>query len=85
MNISRYTHKIHEYWEYMYERALSLKKPKKSFFLWGQRQTGKSSLLIETFKNAEFINLLKSDLFLDYSTRPSLLRERLAHLKKMTS
>lgn len=65
----------------MYKRALSLKSPKKSFFLWGQRQTGKSSLLRETFKNDLYINLLESDLFLEYSTRPSLLRERLHHLK----
>jgi predicted AAA+ superfamily ATPase len=65
----------------MYKRVLSLKSPKKSFFLWGQRQTGKSSLLRETFKNDLYINLLESDLFLEYSTRPSLLRERLNHLK----
>ena len=65
----------------MYKRALNLRSPKKSFFLWGQRQTGKSSLLTETFKNDLYINLLESDLFLEYSTRPSLLRERLNHLK----
>jgi predicted AAA+ superfamily ATPase len=65
----------------MYKRVLSLISPKKSFFLWGQRQTGKSSLLTETFKNDLYINLLESDLFLEYSTRPSLLRERLNHLK----
>lgn len=65
----------------MYKRVLSLRSPKKSFFLWGQRQTGKSSLLTETFKNDLYINLLESDLFLEYSTRPSLLRERLNHLK----
>jgi predicted AAA+ superfamily ATPase len=65
----------------MYKRLLNLKSPKKSFFLWGQRQTGKSSLLKETFKTGQYINLLESDLFLEYSTRPSLLRERLNHLK----
>ncbi len=65
----------------MYKRSLSLNSPKKSFFLWGQRQTGKSSLLRQTFKNDLYINLLESDLFLEYSTRPSLLRERLNHLK----
>jgi predicted AAA+ superfamily ATPase len=65
----------------MYKRVLNLHGPKKSFFLWGQRQTGKSSLLRETFKTGQYINLLESDLFLEYSTRPSLLRERLNHLK----
>lgn len=65
----------------MYKRVLNLHGPKKSFFLWGQRQTGKSSLLRDTFKTGQYINLLESDLFLEYSTRPSLLRERLNHLK----
>ena len=65
----------------MYKRNLNLSNAKKSFFLWGQRQTGKSSLLRETFKTAYFINLLESDAFLEYSMRPSLLRERLNHLK----
>jgi uncharacterized protein len=65
----------------MYKSVLSLRSPKKSFFLWGQRQTGKSSLLKEAFKNDLYINLLESDFFLEYSTRPSLLHERLNHLK----
>jgi predicted AAA+ superfamily ATPase len=64
----------------MYKRLLDLNSPKKSFFLWGQRQTGKSSLLRETFKSAYYINLLESDTFIDYSRAPSLLRERTAHL-----
>ncbi len=67
----------------MYKRLLKLNGPKKSFFLWGQRQTGKSSLLREVFKKAYFINLLESDTFLEFATRPSLLRERLAHLKPL--
>jgi predicted AAA+ superfamily ATPase len=65
----------------MYKRILDLTNAKKSFFLWGQRQTGKSSLLQETFKTAYFINLLESDAFLEYSMKPSILRERLNHLK----
>ena len=64
----------------MYKRSLDLKSVKKSFFLWGQRQTGKSTLLGESFKEAFFINLLKSDEFLEYSTNPSLLSERLKKL-----
>lgn len=65
----------------MYKRALDLRNPKKSFFLWGQRQTGKSSLLRATFPNAFSVNLLESDQFLEYSASPNLIRERVAHLK----
>ncbi len=64
----------------MYKRLLNLKNPKKSFFLWGQRQTGKSSLLHETFQGMTYINLLETDTFLEYSTRPALLRDHLNHL-----
>jgi predicted AAA+ superfamily ATPase len=65
----------------MYKRLLSLKPAKKSFFLWGQRQTGKSTLLKSQFPDANFINLLLSDEFLAFSSRPSLLRERCALLR----
>lgn len=65
----------------MYKRILDLSNPKKSFFLWGQRQTGKSSLLKATFPDALFVNFLESDQFMEYSASPSLLRERVAHLK----
>ncbi len=64
----------------MYKRILDLKLAKKSFFVWGQRQTGKSTLLKNNFPEAFHINLLKSDEFLDYSTKPSLIRERISHL-----
>ncbi len=66
----------------MYQRKLNLRSIKKSFFLWGQRQTGKSSLLKKTFSDAIYLDLLKSDEFLAFSQRPDLLRERLAPLKK---
>jgi predicted AAA+ superfamily ATPase len=65
----------------MYNRLLDLTHVKKSFFLWGQRQTGKSSLLHAAFPETKFINLLESDTFLDYSREPHLIRERLASLK----
>jgi predicted AAA+ superfamily ATPase len=59
-------------------RALSLPvDPGESFFLWGPRQTGKSSLLRATYPHATWINLLRSDEFIAYSTRPALLREEL--------
>jgi uncharacterized protein len=64
----------------MYSRSLSLGHAK-SLFLWGPRQTGKSSLLKKSFPKAPYIDLLQSDLWQEYSSRPSLLRERLASLK----
>ncbi len=48
-----------------------------SVFLWGARQTGKSTLLKNTFPNARYIDLLKSDDFERFSRRPALLREEL--------
>jgi predicted AAA+ superfamily ATPase len=49
---------------------------KHSVFLWGPRKVGKSSWLRKNLKGAHYIDLLKSDVFVDYSSRPSLLRER---------
>ena len=50
--------------------------PKQSAFLWGPRKTGKTYWLSQHFRDAEFIDLLKTELFADYITRPALLRER---------
>jgi predicted AAA+ superfamily ATPase len=61
----------------MFRRYLVLpQRPKRSFFLWGPRQTGKSWLLRDTYPKALWIDLLKSDEFIRYRTRPSRLRER---------
>ncbi len=51
-----------------------------SCFLWGARQTGKSTLLSIRFPQARYIDLLKSDEFERYNRRPSLLREELSLL-----
>lgn len=51
-----------------------------SCFLWGARQTGKSTLLGIRFPKARYIDLLKSDEFERYNRRPSLLREELGLL-----
>ncbi|MDE5711308.1 DUF4143 domain-containing protein [Bacteroides sp.] len=46
-----------------------------SIFLWGARQTGKSTLLKKLFPDASYYDLLKSDEYTRLSIRPSLLRE----------
>lgn len=61
----------------MYIRYLKLPNPPlRSFFLWGPRQVGKSSLLRQTYPTAVVINLLKSEEFAAYQSSPQLLRER---------
>lgn len=52
--------------------------PDRSAFLWGPRKVGKSYWLTHTLKPGVLIDLLKSDVFADYASRPSLLRERLS-------
>jgi predicted AAA+ superfamily ATPase len=51
--------------------------PRQSAFLWGPRKTGKSTYLIEKFPKSVIYDFLQTDLFLEFSKRPSLLRERL--------
>lgn len=51
---------------------------KETFFLWGPRQTGKSTLLHATYPDAYWIDLLKSDEYQRYLSRPELLRQELA-------
>ena len=63
----------------MFERQLHLpKRPTTSFFLWGPRQTGKSSLLRATYPDALTIDLLSTREFVRYSRDPGLLREEIA-------
>lgn len=62
----------------MFKRSLHLPLPgSESFFLWGPRQIGKTTLLRETYPDAIWIDLLKSEEFRRYSTRPESLREEL--------
>lgn len=51
-----------------------------SIFLWGARQTGKSTLLKMMFPGTRYIDLLKSDEYERYNRRPALLREELSLL-----
>lgn len=46
-----------------------------SLFLWGARQTGKSTLLKSLFKDALWFDLLKSDIFIRYERDPAQFRE----------
>ena len=60
----------------MVERILKLREIEDdSLFLWGSRQTGKSTLLRTLFPNARIYDLLKTDLRLAFQLRPSMLRE----------
>ncbi len=54
-----------------------LKLGKESCFLWGARQTGKSTLLKQLFPKSPYYDLLLSDEFDRLNRRPALLREEL--------
>jgi predicted AAA+ superfamily ATPase len=51
------------------------KVPKQSFFLFGPRSTGKSTLIKDFFPNALYFDLLLPDVFRNYSARPERLIE----------
>ncbi len=60
----------------MLDRSLPLPaQPSASFFLWGPRQTGKSTLLRAAYPKAPLIDLLSSREFSRYSRDPGHLRE----------
>ena len=62
----------------MFQRRLNLRLPKgRSAFLWGPRKTGKTTYLKERFPEALVYDFLKTDLFMEFSKNPSLLREQL--------
>ena len=48
-----------------------------TFFLWGPRQVGKTTLLRHTYTDAVWVDLLKADEFRRYTSRPERLREEL--------
>lgn len=62
----------------MFKRILTLAgRGHESCFLWGPRQTGKSTLLEALLPDSPRYDLLQSDLFARLSARPALLREEL--------
>lgn len=63
----------------MFKRQLRLPVAgQETFFLWGPRQTGKTTLLQATYPDALRIDLLKADEFRRYIQNPELLRTHLA-------
>lgn len=64
-------------------RLLSIElSQNQSAFLWGPRKVGKSYWIREHLQNIILIDLLKTDVFAEYASRPSLLRERYAQSSK---
>ncbi len=64
------------------KRLLDLRLPPgRSAFLWGPRKAGKSYWVRNHLKPPVLIDLLKTDTFAEYASRPSLLRERLQDAK----
>ncbi|MHB1336132.1 MAG: ATP-binding protein [Candidatus Humimicrobiaceae bacterium] len=66
------------------KRLLNIDKNYSSF-LWGARKTGKSFWIRHNFspEGIILIDLLKTDTFVEYASRPSLLRERYQDTKKI--
>jgi predicted AAA+ superfamily ATPase len=61
----------------IFHRLLDLELPaRRSAFLWGPRRVGKSFWIRQRFPQAPLIDLLQSDVYHDYASRPALLRER---------
>ena len=55
----------------------------KSYFLFGPRQTGKSSLIAHSLKDARVYNLLDNTLFLDLNRNPGRISEELTARDKI--
>lgn len=62
----------------MFDRIMDIQLPEKqSFFLWGARQTGKSSFLKTNYPHSLSYDLLDMQLLLRYTQSPYLFREEL--------
>ena len=73
---------MHDNPRQMLERRLRLpRRPETSFFLWGPRQTGKSTLLRSSYPRARVVDLLAAREFVRFSRDPGLLGEEIAASK----
>ena len=62
----------------MYKRIFDIgNKLDEAMFLFGARQTGKSTLLVERFPNAVYFDLLDTDIRKRFQRKPQLLKELL--------
>jgi uncharacterized protein len=62
----------------MFKRSLILPAAgTETFFLWGPRQTGKTTLLRKSYPDARWVDLLKAEEFRRYVSRPELLRQEI--------
>ena len=60
----------------MFERSIVLPTDgEDAFFLWGPRQTGKSTLLRQRYPRSRWIDLLRADEFRRYTANPEFLRQ----------
>jgi predicted AAA+ superfamily ATPase len=64
----------------MYKRIFNIRETvkQKSLFLFGPRQTGKSTLVRQSFPDAAYYDLLEADTFRELSARPEYLRQTLS-------
>jgi predicted AAA+ superfamily ATPase len=56
--------------------------PRQSAFLWGPRKTGKSTYLKTRFPGSLIYDFLQTDLFIEFSKKPALLREQILARRK---
>ena len=78
MQIDVMTSVYHDKLHWMFKRSLQLPPHgTETFFLWGPRQTGKSTLLRERYPDAHWLDLLKANEFRRYLGQPELLRQEL--------
>ncbi len=62
----------------MFTRKLHLPAPAtETFFLWGPRQAGKTTLLKEHYRDCRWVDLLKADQFRRYVVNPEFLRQEI--------
>ncbi|RMG44654.1 MAG: ATP-binding protein [Candidatus Dadabacteria bacterium] len=70
---------------YIYDRILNISRilEQRSVFLFGPRQTGKTTYLKKYYPDSVYYNLLEADVFRDLSLRPELIRQRLRGTEKI--